>query len=149
MFLSRVPPRTSSAEEALDANPGEHVPTCSGCSGLLPPALWGSRGRVVPTVRSDALLGTNERRQIRGLFSVTVLGSAQLNSLELVLGTQCLHVTFISKYKTFSCVRLFDFSGCQDWFSNVNVPQVNLSKVTWPGTSSTPVRCGPLSFHLV
>lgn len=49
---------------------------------------------------------------------------------------------FLSKYKTVSCVRLFDFSGRQAWFSSVNVPQVSLSRVTWRGTRHTPVRCG-------
>lgn len=35
---------------------------------------------------------------------------------------------FTSKQKAVSCGRRFDFSGCQVWLSNANVPQVSLSK---------------------
>ena len=74
-------------------------------------------------------LSTHQGKQFWGLFSITELGSAQLKSLKFVLGTQLPHFNSISKYKAFSCVRHFDFSGCQAWFSNVNVPQVSLSKL--------------------
>lgn len=67
-----------------------------------------------------------------GLFAV-VLGSAPQNPLESVLGAQLLHLNFVRSHKAFSCVTRFDFSGCQAWRSDANVPQVSLSELPGPG----------------
>lgn len=50
-----------------------------------------------------------------------------------LLGTLSLCFNSISKYKPISCVRHFDFSGCQAWFSDANVPQVSLRQLPGQG----------------
>lgn len=88
------------------------------------------------------------KKAVRAFPSVPELGSAQLNSLESVPGTRLRHFRFVSKYKTFSCVRLFDFSGCQARFSNANVPQVSLSELPGPGPGAHLSGAAPRSSAL-